>query len=133
MELFYHIIFGVVYENAGSKALRFFPLISTTFIIILTCNVLGMIPYSSTVTSHSIVTFSAALAIFTGINISGISLHRKHFSSLFFPPGAPIALAPLSVLIEFVSYVFRVLSLSIRSFANLMSGHTLLKILASFS
>lgn len=133
MELFYHIIFGVVYENAGSKALRFFPLIFTTFIIILTCNVLGMIPYSFTVTSHLIVTFSAALAIFTGINILGISLHRKHFLSLFFPPGAPIALAPLLVLIEFVSYVFRVLSLSIRLFANLMSGHTLLKILASFS
>lgn len=133
LELFYHIIFGVVFENAGYKAIKFFPLIFTTFIIILTCNVLGMIPYSFTVTSHLIITFAAALAIFTGINILGIFLHRKHFLSLFFPPGAPLALAPLLVLIEFVSYVFRVLSLSIRLFANLMSGHTLLKILASFS
>ncbi len=92
-----------------------------------------MIPYSFTVTSHLIVTFCTALAIFSGINILGLFLHRKHFLSLFFPPGAPLFLAPLLVLIEFVSYIFRVLSLSIRLFANLMSGHTLLKILASFS
>jgi ATP synthase subunit 6 len=92
-----------------------------------------MIPYSFTVTSHLIVTFTTALAIFTGMNILGILKHGKHFLSLFFPPGAPVALAPLLVLIEFVSYIFRVLSLSIRLFANLMSGHTLLKILATFS
>ncbi len=133
LELFYLVIFSVVSENAGSKALKFFPLIFTTFVIILSCNVLGMIPYSFTVTSHLIVTFCTALAIFSGINILGIFLHRKHFLSLFFPPGAPLFLAPLLVFIEFVSYIFRVLSLSIRLFANLMSGHTLLKILASFS
>jgi len=101
--------------------------------LILACNLLGMIPYSFTVTSHLIITFSTALAIFGGMNIIGILKHRKHFLSLFFPPGAPIHLAPLLVLIETISYVFRVLSLSIRLFANLMSGHTLLKILASFS
>ena len=100
--------------------------------LILICNVLGMIPYSFTVTSHLIVTFSTALAIFVGINIIGILKNRKHFLSLFFPPGAPLALAPLLVLIELVSYVFRVFSLAIRLFANLMSGHTLLKILSSF-
>lgn len=92
-----------------------------------------MIPYSFTVTSHLIVTFSLAFALFLGLNILGIFLHRSHFLSLFFPPGAPMGLAPLLVLIEFVSYIFRVLSLSVRLFANLMSGHTLLKILASFS
>lgn len=133
LELFYQFILNVVNENAGVKGRKFFPLIFTTFVIILTSNVLGMIPYSFTVTSHLIVTFCTALAIFTGMNILGILKHRKHFLSLFFPPGAPLALAPLLVLIEFVSYVFRVLSLSIRLFANLMSGHTLLKILATFS
>lgn len=133
LELFYQFILNVVNENAGPKGRKFFPLIFTTFVIILTCNVLGMIPYSFTVTSHLIVTFCTALAIFTGMNILGILKHGKHFLSLFFPPGAPIALAPLLVLIESVSYVFRVLSLSIRLFANLMSGHTLLKILATFS
>lgn len=133
LEIFYQVILNVVNENAGPKGRKFFPLIFTTFALILTCNVLGMIPYSFTVTSHLIVTFCTALAIFTGMNILGILKHRKHFLSLFFPPGAPLALAPLLVLIEFVSYVFRVLSLSIRLFANLMSGHTLLKILATFS
>jgi F0F1-type ATP synthase membrane subunit a len=67
------------------------------------------------------------------MNILGVLKHKKHFLSLFFPPGAPTPLAPLLVFIEFVSYIFRVLSLSIRLFANLMSGHTLLKILATFS
>jgi ATP synthase subunit 6 len=133
LEMFYQMILNVVNENAGVKAKKFFPLIFTTFVIILTCNLIGMIPYSFTVTSHLIVTFSTALAIFTGINILGILKHGKHFLSLFFPPGAPMALAPLLVLIESISYIFRVLSLSIRLFANLMSGHTLLKILATFS
>jgi ATP synthase subunit 6 len=129
----YQFIFNVVNENAGPQGRKFFPLIFTTFLVVLTCNVLGMIPYSFTVTSHLIVTFCTALAIFLGINILGILKHGKHLLSLFFPPGAPIGLAPLLVLIEFVSYTFRVLSLSVRLFANLMSGHTLLKILATFS
>lgn len=133
LEMFYQVILNVVNDNAGPKGKKFFPLIFTTFVIILTCNVLGMIPYSFTVTSHLIITFSTALAIFTGMNILGILKHGKHFLSLFFPPGAPLALAPLLVFIEFISYIFRVLSLSIRLFANLMSGHTLLKILATFS
>jgi ATP synthase subunit 6 len=131
--MFYQIVLNIVKENAGEKGIRFFPLIFTTFMLILGCNLLGMIPYSFTVTSHLIITFTSALAIFTGMNILGILKHKKHFLSLFFPPGAPLGLAPLLVFIEFVSYIFRVLSLSIRLFANLMSGHTLLKILATFS
>lgn len=133
LESLYSTILNVVYENAGSKNVKYFPLIFTTFMIILVCNLLGMIPYSFTVTSHLIVTFSTALAIFVGMNILGILKHGKHFLSLFFPPGAPLALALLLVIIEFVSYVFRVFSLSIRLFANLMSGHTLLKILSGFA
>ena len=130
---FYELILTVVYENAGPKNIKYFPLIFTTFIIILICNLLGMIPYSFTITSHIIVTFSTAFAIFIGINIIGVSKHGKHFLGLFFPPGAPLPLALLLVIIEFVSYVFRVFSLSIRLFANLMSGHTLLKILSGFA
>lgn len=133
LEAIYGVILDVVNENAGPKGLKHFPLIFTTFMLILVCNFLGMIPYSFTVTSHLIVTFSMALAIFIGINILGILKNGRHFLSLFFPPGAPLALAPLLVFIELISYVFRVLSLSIRLFANLMSGHTLLKILSSFS
>jgi ATP synthase subunit 6 len=101
--------------------------------VVLVSNLLGMIPYSFTVTSHLIVTFSMALAIFVGMNILGILKHGKHFLSLFFPPGAPLQLSLLLVIIEFISYVFRVFSLSIRLFANLMSGHTLLKILSGFA
>lgn len=133
LELLYEVVLGIVSENAGSKLIKYFPLIYTTFIIILCSNLLGMIPYSFTITSHLIVTFSAALATFIGLNIIGIVKNRIHFLSLFFPPGAPIGLAPLLVFIEFVSYIFRVLSLSIRLFANLMSGHTLLKILSGFA
>jgi len=120
----------VVADNAGPKGRKFSPLIFTTFMIILICNVQGMIPYSSTVTSHLIVTFSLALAIFIGINTIGVLKNGRHFLSLFFPPGAPLPLAPLLVFTELVSHVFRVSSLSIRLFANPMSGHTLLKILS---
>ena len=133
LEIFYDLILNVVNDNAGPKGRKFFPLIFTTSMIILICNVQGMIPYSFTVTSHSIVTFSLALAIFIGINILGVLRNGRHFLSLFFPPGTPLPLAPLPVFIELVSHVLRVLSLSIRLFANLMSGHTLLKILSGFA
>jgi ATP synthase subunit 6 len=133
LEATYSLTLGMVNENAGPKLVRYFPLIFVTFVTTLCCNLLGMIPYSFTVTSHLIVTFCAALAAFVGLNIVGVMKNRSHFLSLFFPPGAPMALAPLLVFIEFVSYIFRVLSLSIRLFANLMSGHTLLKILSGFA
>lgn len=133
VENYYEIVFNVVNDSAGASGIKFFPLIFTVFTIILICNLLGMIPYSFTVTSHLIVTFSMALAIFLGINALGILKNGRHFLSLFFPPGAPLGLAPLLVAIEWVSYVFRVLSLAIRLFANLMSGHTLLKILSGFA
>jgi ATP synthase subunit 6 len=101
--------------------------------IILIRNVQGMIPYSSTVTSHSIVTSPSALATSIGINIIGVPKNGRHFLSLSLPPGAPLPLAPLPVPTELVSHVLRVLSLSIRSLANLMSGHTLPKILSGFA
>jgi len=133
VENYYQVVWNVVNDSAGSSGIKFFPLIFTVFTIILVCNLLGMIPYSFTVTSHLIVTFSMALAVFLGINALGILKNGRHFLSLFFPPGAPLGLAPLLVAIEIVSYVFRVLSLAIRLFANLMSGHTLLKILSGFA
>jgi len=92
-----------------------------------------MIPYSFTVTSHIVITFGLALIAFLAINIIGVRLHGFHILSFFLPAGAPIALAPLLVMIEFVSYSFRVISLALRLFANMMSGHCLLKILAGFS
>jgi F-type H+-transporting ATPase subunit a len=94
---------------------------------------LGMIPYSFTVTSHIVVTLALSTLIFLGINIVAIRTHGFHSLSFFLPAGAPIILAPLLVAIEIVSYSFRVISLALRLFANMMSGHCLLKILAGFS
>jgi len=96
-------------------------------------NLIGMIPYSFTITSHIFVTFSLALTLFIGINIIAIKIHKLHFLGFFLPGGIHIALAPLLVPIELVSYLARVFSLSIRLFANMMSGHTLLKIIAGFA
>ena len=92
-----------------------------------------MVPYTFTVTSHIIFTFSLGMTTFIGLNIIGLRQHGLHFFSLFLPPGAPLALAPLLVPIELISYVFRVIALSVRLFANMMAGHTLLKILATFA
>ena len=92
-----------------------------------------MVPYSFTVTSHIAVTLGLASMSFLAINIVGIRFHGFHMLSLFLPAGAPLALAPLLVMIELVSYSFRVISLALRLFANMMSGHCLLKILAGFA
>jgi ATP synthase subunit 6 len=95
-------------------------------------NLLGMIPFSFTITSHIFQTFSLGLAVTIGITIVGFFYHGLNFFSLFLPSGAPKLLAPLLVFIEIVSYVSRAFSLSIRLFANMMSGHTLLNIMTSF-
>jgi F-type H+-transporting ATPase subunit a len=99
---------------------------------ILFCNVLGLIPYSFTVTSHIIVTFVFAGAIFVGVTLLGFFRHGLKFFSLFLPPGVPLFLAPLLVPIEFVSYLSRPISLSVRLAANMMAGHTMLKVFAGF-
>jgi ATP synthase subunit 6 len=94
---------------------------------------MGMIPYSFTVTSHIVVTLGLAITAFFGINVIALRRHGFHALSFFLPSGAPLALAPLLVAIEIVSYSFRVVSLALRLFANMMSGHCLLKILAGFA
>ena len=92
-----------------------------------------MVPYSFTITSHLIVTFTLALTTFLGFNIIGIRKHKLNFLSLLLPGGASLALVPLLVPIELVSYIFRVISLPVRLFANMMAGHTLLKVIAGFA
>ena len=94
---------------------------------------MGMIPFSFTVTSHIVVTLGLAIMAFFAINVIGIKTHGFHMLSLFLPSGAPIALAPLLVMIELVSYIFRAISLGVRLFANMMAGHTLVKILSGFA
>jgi F-type H+-transporting ATPase subunit a len=123
----------LVEKNIGQKGLQFFPFIFFLFSFLMISNLIGMIPYSFTITSHIFVTFSLALTLFIGINIIALKLHRLHFFGFFLPSGIHFALAPLLVPIELVSYIARVFSLAIRLFANMMSGHTLLKIIAGFA
>jgi len=131
--IFEFIYFTVLSENVKKNGNLYFPMLFTIFCFIFFCNLMGMIPFSFTVTSHIVVTLGLALLAFFAINVIGIKTHGFHMLSLFLPSGAPLALAPLLIGIELVSYSFRVISLALRLFANMMSGHCLLKILAGFA
>lgn len=131
-EKIYFIIINLLKDNVGSQGILYFPIIYTLFIYIALSNLIGMIPFTMTITSQLIITFTLAFAFFFGINVIGYSIHKEKLLNLFFPPGSPFILAPLLIIIEFVSYIFRVFSLSVRLFANMMAGHSLLKILAGF-
>lgn len=131
--LYEFILFNVLSENVKKNGDLYFPVLFSIFSFLFACNLLGMIPYSFTVTSHIVVTLGLATMAFFAINVVAIQTHGFHALSFFLPSGAPLALAPLLVMIEIVSYSFRVVSLALRLFANMMSGHCLLKILAGFS
>mmetsp|Transcript_55538 Transcript_55538/g.176354 ORF Transcript_55538/g.176354 Transcript_55538/m.176354 type:complete len:251 (-) Transcript_55538:52-804(-) len=133
IEMIYEFIVTLVDEQIGKVGKVYFPLIFTLFNFLLFSNLIGMIPYSFTVTSHMAVTFGLSISVFIGITIIGFQCHGLHFFSFFLPAGAPLALAPLLVILEIISYSFRALSLGVRLFANMMAGHTLVKILAGFS
>jgi F-type H+-transporting ATPase subunit a len=123
----------LVSENISSGKKNYFLVIQTIFSIVLICNMIGMVPYSFTLTSHIVVTFFFSSFIFLGINYIAISVQKLNIFNMFLPSGTPLAVAPFLVVIETISYVARVFSLAIRLFANMMSGHTLLKILGGFS
>ncbi len=131
-EKFYLFILDLLKENLGKSFVFFFNLIFTVFFLILLANLQGMIPYTFTITSHLVSTFFLSLSLFIFLNILGVLKHGFNFFNLFLPAGAPLILSPFLVVIELISYVARVFSLAIRLFANLMAGHTLLKILAEF-
>lgn len=132
-ELMYSFVLGVSKENIGVETTKYFPFIFSLFFFILASNLLGMIPYTFTVTSHFSVTFGLSLSIFIGIIIIMVVRNKLHSFSTFMPPGCPIALAPFLIPIEIISFFSKPFSLAIRLFANMMSGHSLLKILAGFS
>lgn len=117
----------------GDKGRAFFPFIFTLFVFILVGNEVGMVPYTFTITSHLIFTFGMALMMFVGVNWVGFSTHGLHFFSFFIPSGCPGWIIPGIIGIELVSYVFRVISIAVRLFANMMAGHSLFKILAGFA
>jgi F-type H+-transporting ATPase subunit a len=131
-ELGYEFIAGMVRDNVGNAGKQYFPFILTLFVFILFCNVLGLVPYSFTPTSHIIVTFAMALVVFLGVTAIGFIKHGAHFVSFFVPKGVPFVLLLLLVPIEIISYFVRPFSLSIRLFANMLAGHTMLKVFGGF-
>ncbi|MCB1437143.1 MAG: F0F1 ATP synthase subunit A [Rhodobiaceae bacterium] len=131
-ELAYEFVANMVRENVGSAGQRYFPFIFTLFMFVLASNMLGMVPYSFTVTSHIVVTFALATVVFLGVTVIGFAKHGAGFLKFFVPSGVPVALLPLLVVIEVISYLTRPVSLSVRLFANMMAGHTMLKVFAGF-
>lgn len=132
-EVLVQFINNTVRDCAGNSGLQYFPLIFSLFMFILLCNLLGMIPYSFTVTSHIIVTFALAIIIFLGCTIIAIVKHGPgKFLHSFLPEGTPLWMAPLMYFIELFSYLARPVSLSVRLAANMMAGHTMLKVIAGF-
>lgn len=132
-EILVQFVSNTVRDSAGTEALKYFPLIFSLFMFILFCNLMGMLPYSFTVTSHIIVTFALALTIFLSCTMLAIVKHGPgKFLHFFLPQGTPWWMAPLMYFIEVFSYLARPISLSVRLGANMMAGHTMLKVIAGF-
>lgn len=133
LEKIYLFIVDMLKTQVGDQAKKFFPYLFTVFMFIILSNISGMTLFAFTLTSHIMVTFTLGVSTFIGLTILGFWIQKLKFLQLFVPSGIPAVLLPMLVVIEIVSYLSRALSLSIRLFANLMSGHTLLHILAFFS
>ena len=131
-ELSYTFVSKMISDTAGLKAKPYFAFIFSLFMFVLFCNMFGMIPYTFTVTSHIIVTFVLAAFIFISVTIIGFMKHGLGYLKLFVPSGVPAILLPLIVVIEIISYLSRPVSLSVRLFANMMAGHTMMKVFGGF-
>ena len=131
-ELSYVFIANLVKDTVGTEGRPYFPFIFTVFMFVLFGNLFGMVPYGFTFTSHIIVTFTMAIVVFLGVTVIALIKHKLHFFTFFMPPGVPLIMAPLLVPIEIISYLSRPVSLSVRLFANMLAGHTLLKVFAGF-
>ena len=132
VELSYVFIANLVKDTVGTEGRPYFPFIFTVFMFVLVGNLIGMVPYGFTFTSHIIVTFTMAMVVFLGVTVIALVKHKMHFFTFFMPPGVPLIMAPLLVPIEIISYLSRPMSLSVRLFANMLAGHTLLKVFAGF-
>ena len=131
-EMLFNFIAKMISDTAGKKAKPYFPFIFSLFIFVLFCNMVGMLPYSFTVTSHIIVTLAFAMFIFIGVTILGFIIHGFKYLKIFVPSGVPVVLLPIIMVIEIISYLSRPVSLSVRLFANMMAGHTMLKVFGGF-
>jgi F-type H+-transporting ATPase subunit a len=131
-EMFYEFLENLVTGQVGHEGKRYFPFVFTLFMFVLFGNVIGLLPYAFTYTSHIAVTFALAAIVFLVTTIVALVLHGRKFFGYFFPEGAPLWLAPIIVPVEVVSYLSRPISLSVRLFANMVAGHVLLKVFATF-
>jgi F-type H+-transporting ATPase subunit a len=128
----YDFVHDIAVGQIGHEGKKYFPFIFSLFMFVLVGNLLGLIPYAFTYTSHIAVTFVLALIVFVLSTVVGLKIHGWHFFTYFFPEGAPKALAPLIIPIEIISYLSRVVSLSVRLFANMVAGHVMLMVFATF-
>lgn len=133
VEVTYEFITDMLKDTIGREGMQYFPLIFTLFMFILASNLLGMIPFSFTVTSHIIVTFALAMLIFITVTILGFVKNGRKFFRTFFPEGSPLAVAPILIPIEIISFLMRPITLSVRLFANMLAGHIILKVFAGFT
>ncbi|HZL41008.1 MAG TPA: F0F1 ATP synthase subunit A [Pseudolabrys sp.] len=131
-EIAYEFVATTVRSTAGSEGMKFFPFVFTLFMFVLTLNMIGLIPYTFTVTSHIIVTAALAITVFLTVLLYGLFRHGLHFFNLFVPKGVPIYILPLIVFIEVLSFISRPISHSVRLFANMLAGHITLQVFASF-
>lgn len=134
VETTYDLCLGLVTDTInGGKGQKYFPIVFVLFLFVMVCNVTGMVPYSFTSTSHLSVTLGLAMMVFLGYHIICVRKHGIRLLELYYPSGVSLALAPLIVPIELLARCAQVISLSVRLFANMMAGHTLLKVIAGFA
>ena len=131
-EMLYEFVANMVRSSAGTAGMKFFPFVFSLFVFVLVANMFGMIPFLFTVTSHIIVTFALALLVFAVVIVYGFWKNGLKFLKLFVPSGVPLYVLPIVVPIEFVSFLSRPISLSVRLFANILAGHITLKVFAGF-
>src|SRR5664279_5019771 len=130
-ELSYEFVANTIRSTAGTEGMRFFPFVFTLFMFILVVNLIGLIPYTFTVTTHIVITATLALSVFLTVLVYGFWKNGLHFFNLFVPKGIPIYILPLIVFIEVLSFISRPISHSVRLFANMLAGHITLKVFAS--
>jgi F-type H+-transporting ATPase subunit a len=131
-ELSYEFVANTIRSTAGSEGMKFFPFVFTIFMLVMVSNIVGIIPYTFTISSHIIVTAALAFLVFFTVLIYGFYKNGLRFFKLFVPSGIPIAILPLVVVIEIISFLSRPISHSVRLFANMLAGHITLKVFASF-
>lgn len=131
-EISYEFVANTVRTTAGKEGMKFFPLVFSIFMLVAVSNLIGIIPYAFTISSHIIVTAALAILVFFTVLIYGFYKNGLKFFKLFVPSGIPLAILPLVVLIEVISFLSRPISHSVRLFANMLAGHITLKVFASF-